>query len=513
MLQQEFPPSDVRVREKAKKWITRFGTGYFNGVTSSRTAKRTVWLAVLGLATATPPALAAEGGASPLPDPAALAAGIVEQAGIGDPLPTLPIEQPLAPAVELPAAPAQQAAAEPGQTGADAAPPPPPVAEPPPGPAAQPVPVPAAPAPDAPPAAVQQEPANVNVSIRVDSPGDDGPVTQVNVAVGAESGRYQPGEPQYQPVVPAPDAPVAAPDPAEAPATEAGTGWDWTWNWSCDGATLAPVTLPAGAAIENWNWIWNWNCGGESAPTANNGTETSSGYHSAPVQYRPVNINVSIRINSPGANGPVTQANVAVGVAIPLPAPEPPAPGPAPVIPAPAEPPVATGESAAPAESPPEAAPAEAAAAEEQGSCCLLPERRVPAPAPERPASFLAGGGTATATGIASLPGDAVAVAARLELQVRSAATAARPQTPQLRPAQPRRGRPAPQRRETDEEPSAVTQSGLGIVPVGGPERSLPFAALVLLAFAFASANSSLASVRSRPTRGTDADDPPDRPG
>jgi hypothetical protein len=35
----------------------------------------------------------------------------------------------------------------------------------------------------------------------------------------------------------------------------------------------------------------------------------------------------------------------------------------------------------------------------------------------------------------------------------------------------------------------------------------------VLLAFAFASANSSLASARSRPTHGADADEPPDRPG
>jgi hypothetical protein len=230
------------------------------------------------------------------------------------------------------------------------------------------------------------------------------------------------------------------------------------------------------------------------------------------VQYRPVNINVSIRINSPGSNGSVTQTNVAVGVAMPLPAPvaipapSSPIPGaPTPAVPAPAEEPAA-----APADAAPEtAAPIEPAPAEEPLNCCLLPESRGLAPVPERPASILAGGSAATATGIASLPGDTVAVAARLELQVRRAATAAAaPQRPQLRPA-PR----SPQRRTTDEEPSAVAQSGFGIVPVGGPERNLPFAALVLLAFAFASANSSLASVRSRPTHGADADEPPDRPG
>jgi hypothetical protein len=490
-----------------------------------------VWLVAVGLAAAaTPPALAAEGGAPPLPDPTELAAGIIAQAGVGVPLPTLPVELPVAQTVELPAAPAQQAAVEPVQTGVDAALPPLPVAELPSQPAPEAALQQTAPTPDAPaPVAVQQEPTNVNVAIRVDSPGDDGAVAQVNVAVAPVVSQYQPNAPQYQPVLPAPDAPVTAPEPVEVAPTASDPAWEWSFNWDCGGGGLDPISVPAGVSMQNWNWIWNWNCGGDSAANADSDAETSDGYHAMPVQYRPVNINVSIRINSPGNNGPVVQTNVAVGVSVPLPvtAPVPtpaanPAPNPAPATPAPAAPPAApTALSDGVAHPEPAAeeplsaaAPSETASSSAQThDCCLLPELRGKRPSPESPAGVLAGGGAASATGIASLPGDTVAVAARLELQVRRAATTTRPQRPQLRAAQPRPGRPAPQRRDTDEDPTAATQSGLGIAPVGGPERSLPFAALALLAFAFASANSSLASARSRPTHGADADEPPDRPG
>jgi hypothetical protein len=497
-------------------------------VTSSRAAKRLVWLVALGLAAAaTPPALAAEGGAPPLPDAATLAAGIIEQAGL-DPLPALPIELPVAAPVEqpleLPAATAQQAVEEPAQTGADAAPPPVPVAAPAPHPAPEAAPEPPAVVPDAPPpVAVQQEPENVNVSVRIDSAGDDGAVTQVNVALETASGQYQPDEPQYQAVVPAPDAPATPTAAAEEASAAPEPAWEWSWNWDCAAGGLDPFTLPAGAPVQNWNWIWNWNCGGDTSDAANNNPESTAGYHSTPVQYRPININVSIRINSPGNNGAVTQANVAVGVGIPvsLPAPPPVQVPPGPLVPAPAETPAAPAPGPAPPESgaPVEAQPTRPVVPPSSRKppahdCCLLPESRGAAPAPERPASILVGGGAPTVSGIASLPGDTVAVAARLELTLRRAATAASapPRPPELKPAR-KQARPAPQRRDNDEQPSAVTQSGLGFAPVGGPERSLPFAALVLLAFAFASANTSLASVRSRPTPSADADDPPDRPG
>jgi hypothetical protein len=502
-------------------------------VTSSRAAKRTVWLAALGLAAAaTPPALAAEGGAPPLPDPGALAAGIIEQAGAGDTLPTLPIDLPAAEPLELPAAPAQQAAEEPAQTGADAAPPPVPVADAAPQPAPEAAPEPPVVAPDEPPpVAVQQEPANVNVSVRIDSPGDDGAVTQVNVAVAPSPGQYQSSSPRYQPVVPAPDPPASEPDPVEEPIERSEPAWEWSWNWDCGGGAHDPVALPAGVPAENWIWIWNWNCGGGSGATENNAAESADGYQPGTVQYRPVNINVSIRINSPGGNGSVVQTNVAVGVSlpasapsIPLPPPAPaPSPAPAPVpapAPAPAEPPAEAAPPPSDGSAPPETAEPPAAevpllsGSPPAHDCCLLPEPRGAAPVSERPASILAGGGVPTATGIAILPGDTVAVAARLELRLRRAVTLrVAPPRATARAGQPRRQQPSPQSRPSEQDPTAATQSALGLAPVGGPERSLPFAALVLLAFAFASADSSLTSVRSRPTRGTDVDDPPDRPG
>jgi hypothetical protein len=129
--------------------------------------------------------------------------------------------------------------------------------------------------------------------------------------------------------------------------------------------------------------------------------------------------------------------------------------------------------------------------------------------APERPASIFAGGAAAAAD-IASLPVDTVAVAARLELKARGAAHAAEAvPRPQARPA-----RPAPRPQHGEEEgPAVAPHDSLGFAPVGGPERTLPFAALVLLAFMFASTHSTLVAARSRPTHEAEADAPPDRPG
>jgi hypothetical protein len=155
------------------------------------------------------------------------------------------------------------------------------------------------------------------------------------------------------------------------------------------------------------------------------------------------------------------------------------------------------------------------APADEPDDCCRLPEPRGVPFAPSNLASAtLADGPPAAASSIGLLPADTVVVAARLELRIRRAAhdaasRAAAPARPQARPS-----RPAETRRGTEEHPSVVTQAaGIGAVPLGSPERNLPFAALVLVAFAFASASSTLPSVRSRPTPSVDGDDPPDRPG
>jgi hypothetical protein len=485
-------------------------------VTRSRSARRAARtssvLVALGLAaTAAPQALAAEGGAPPLPDATELAAAALAQAGLADALPTLPVEQPVAQPLDLPleppAATAQQAAEEPAN-GAGAAPPPQPVAVPapeaapqpdaPPSPAPAPQPIPQ-PAPE--PAVVQQEPANVNVSIRVESPGDDGAVTQANAAAAAEEPpQYRPEAPQYRPAEPDAAPAAAAPAAGDEPT------WEWSWTWSCADVPTGPVPVPAGAATQVWIWNWNWNCGGDGAQTPDNRPESPQGYRPATVQYRPVNINVSIRVNSPGNNGPVVQTNVAVAVSVP--------PLPTPPVPALAQPPAAPPAAPPPAEAavaPPMPPSEPAGVPEELDDCCLLPEPRGLAFAAERPAGPLAGGDAPTATGTAALPGDTVAVAARLELQLqerRRPSAAAEPPRPQLRPA-PR----VPPRRAVHDEPTLALQSGLGLSPLGAPDRSLPFAALVLVAFLFASAGSSLASARSRPTPGADADDPPDRPG
>jgi hypothetical protein len=178
------------------------------------------------------------------------------------------------------------------------------------------------PTPD-PAAATQAQPVNVNVSIRIDSPGDNGAVEQENAAVIATGAppaaptpeQYQPAPAQYQPPQ-APPQPSAATPASPAPAApEAG----WTWTWTCGGS--ATDVLPAGGSAsylpENWTWNWNWNCGDGGTQSANNDPENIGQYHPGVTQYQPVNINISIRIGSPGNNGPVTQTNVAIVVLTP----------------------------------------------------------------------------------------------------------------------------------------------------------------------------------------------------
>jgi len=66
---------------------------------------------------------------------------------------------------------------------------------------------------------------NTNVSIRILSPGDDGPVTQIGGVPGGGSA---------------------------APTT-------WVWNWTWSGAPTCPATVPAVGAGD-WEWNWTWTC-------------------------------------------------------------------------------------------------------------------------------------------------------------------------------------------------------------------------------------------------------------
>jgi hypothetical protein len=164
-------------------------------------------------------------------------------------------------------------------------------------------------------AAVQSAPSNVNVSVRVASPGDNGAVTQVNIAASAG-------------IVADGGALPSAPAPASAPATTpssqtAGAGQQtttispagsgsapatgtWTWEWDCLSVppftAISPSGSTTGSVPSNWSWIWN--CGDNTVQ-----------YHGGTIgQYQPINLNVAIRISSPGNDGPVTQSNIAIGV-------------------------------------------------------------------------------------------------------------------------------------------------------------------------------------------------------
>ena len=465
---------------------------------------------MLGLAaTTSSPALAESGvpdvPVASVPDLADVATAVLEEASLDGLDPAAAVD--VLP-ITLPAVPAQTTAAEPGLGGAVAAPPPEPAAE---------APVQAAPAaspvPDAPPAAAvaQTDPANVNVSVRVNSPGDDGAVEQANAAAA----QYQQQPPQYQDSIPAPDAPPAAsaaPSAAPAPTEEAGA-WDWTWEWNC-GDAAPEIPIPADVGVENWTWNWNWNCGDAGSPSPNSEGGNTAQYQPAVTQYRPININISIRINSPGNNGSVHQTNVAVAV-LPPALPQLRVPGP---TTSPNQP-----QSTAGADGPlaPLIAvvavfeelvtdqPAGAAAADD---CCVAPEPRgVAAPAPE-PQSLLVPEAPPASKRDLTPQGrfrESVAVTMRLTRASEAAARRAR-----LAP-KPAQLHPAPRRSSAPAREQAAALSAAGFAPLNAPDGRLGQLVFLVVAFAFAVAfadasRSVAAEVRAR---GEDPDPPPTRPG
>jgi hypothetical protein len=185
----------------------------------------------------------------------------------------------------------------------------------PPKPAEQPAPTAPAKA-DAPPAVT----ANVNVSVRIDSPGDNGSITQVNLTGGgvAPSGTSAAADRDAGARDPSSDRPSTTLGAAQDPVAT-GSG-EWYWNWDClgttPGGTISPQ-IPEGVSFPT-SWTWNWNCGDNSSKYQG---ETSA-------RYQQINTNISIRISSPGNDGPVSQVNVGAAVAVSLPAPVigPPAP-------------------------------------------------------------------------------------------------------------------------------------------------------------------------------------------
>lgn len=191
-------------------------------------------------------------------------------------------------------------------------------------------------APDPAQEPTQQQPTqsgstNTNVSVRVLSPGDNGEVSQDNSAtvpprrpdgsdtassgsaqdaVGqpSDSPQYQGANSQYQ----SGDINIGTQE-VDSDSSSTLEPWNWTWELSiCDGNATSLSTESGSQESRDWtwNWIWNWSCDGPVP-----GTETPSDAPSIQdrgsgvPQSGPANINVSIRVLSPGDNGSVSQTN------------------------------------------------------------------------------------------------------------------------------------------------------------------------------------------------------------
>ena len=105
----------------------------------------------------------------------------------------------------------------------------------------------------------QQNPQNVNVSIRINSPGDDGPVTQTNNAV------VVPTPAKAEPPSASPGGAAAGGSPAAGGAPDPAGGmpdtWEWVWTSACFGGG-GPAAAAASAG-----WVWRWSCAAD-APAA-----------------------------------------------------------------------------------------------------------------------------------------------------------------------------------------------------------------------------------------------------
>ena len=197
-------------------------------------------------------------------------------------------------------------------------------------------------APEPTPETSQSGATNTNVSVRILSPGDNGPVNQSNTptapAAEPEAGRtstspssaetslaspqdsaqYQPSNSQYQ-----------SSDNSNDPSLSEDSVDPWNWTWTltvCDGnATSTSTDIGSNASRDwIWNWVWNWTC---ESPTSNDdappvaASDEDLGAASTPQdrgsgipQAGPATTNVSVRVLSPGDNGSVTQSNTTQAV-------------------------------------------------------------------------------------------------------------------------------------------------------------------------------------------------------
>ena len=181
---------------------------------------------------------------------------------------------------------------------------------------------------DTPPAATQAKPsttstaapppatpppvsANINVSVRIDSPGDNGSVTQVNVSGGSVTPLSTAAAAEKTPVAPTTSSQPQSSAAPPAPPVASGSSDSWYWTWDCLGAPPISAISPTGSATGSFpsSWTWIWNCG-------DNSTQYQSETRGENSQ---INTNIAIRISSPGDDGSVTQVNVGAAVTIPMP--------------------------------------------------------------------------------------------------------------------------------------------------------------------------------------------------
>ncbi len=164
--------------------------------------------------------------------------------------------------------------------------------------------------------AKQVQPQNVNVSIRINSPGDNGDVSQTN-SVGSQANAgnlastnqtagqpLQSGPPSWSFN---PPVPTRGSDPwAAAPSTSGSA------TQSNDAGSAANAGNDAGTqqgSAQGASCGCGGSTGGVQSVDQSAGTEQSATAASKAVQVDPSNENVSIRINSPGNDGNVTQTN------------------------------------------------------------------------------------------------------------------------------------------------------------------------------------------------------------
>jgi len=181
----------------------------------------------------------------------------------------------------------------------------------------------------------QSADVNTNVEIRVLSPGDNGAVTQTSDSAGATPNEEAAAAPPSEAEPSSEPEPTSSDSGDQAPVTTVDSEpyqpensqyqseaappldpWNWRWVFAIDCAgnatSLSTETGSQASLIWTWDWTWDWACISADAGATSSG---GSGLDSSSTSDAG-NTNVSVRVLSPGDNGPVTQSTTAVGEAV-----------------------------------------------------------------------------------------------------------------------------------------------------------------------------------------------------